>query len=194
MEKKGRQTGIIVALLVVVVAMSIGFAATAYNSTLNINGGAGSSKTTTIKKAAWSVHFDDESLVETGVTNAATSPTLTATTFSYNVTLSKPGQSYEADFNVVNDGTFDAKLSKVTLSDDFTLSDAEKKYLSITFSVDGTTYTSTADTNVALNAEGTHAVVVKVEYLTPSDSADLPEEDVEKNLTAVLDYVQADES
>ena len=96
-RKKNGQIIAIVALAVAIVVMSVGFAT--YASTLNING------TTTVKANKWSVHFDDSTYDETTGSVAATTHTITDTTASYTVTLTKPGDFYEFSVNVINDGT-----------------------------------------------------------------------------------------
>ena len=58
-NRKGQQM-LIVALIVAIVTMSIGFAVTSYTTTLAIEG-----NTVTAKAAKWDVHFDDASYNET---------------------------------------------------------------------------------------------------------------------------------
>lgn len=184
MEKqKNSQMLVIVVLSIVLLTMSVGFAN--FSSILNINGNV------TVKSASWNVHFVANSYAETTGSVAVTSKNISDTSMSYNVTLEKPGDFYEFTVNVANEGTFDANLTKITLS---SLSDAQKKYLtySLTYN-NGTTYTATTDGLSLLLAKetGVAPVKVRVEYIQPNDSADLPATTASVTLTASLDYNQA---
>ncbi len=184
-NKKGQQL-LIIALVVAVVAMSIGFAVTSYTTTLNITG-----NTVTAKAAKWDVHFDDTSYTETTGTGyvAASSHTLTGTTLTYAVTL-EPGQIYEATVTVKNEGTFDANLTGITLSG---LTSAQENYIHYSIFYNGTEYTASNNSLAIALAKttGTATVKVKVEYYLPNDAADLPATDATLNLTSSLTYTQA---
>jgi len=187
MEKhKNTQTLVIAVLAFAILFMSVGFAA--YSSKLNING------TATVKASKWSVHYVTNSYSESTGSNQATSHSITNTDFTFAVTLDKPGDFYEATVNVINDGTFDAKLTALTMS---TLDAAQAKYLTYTVTYDGTSYTAsqTGLTNLLPYATGsnTKAVKVRLEYVQPENSADLPQDDpVDVTLTASLDYSQVE--
>ena len=169
----------ILLLSIAFVVMSVGFAAYAQN--LDING------TATVKKAEWKVQFKDSSYVETTKSVAATSKTLTNTALTYAITLN-PGEFYESTITVENAGTIAAQLSSITMS---SLTAEQQKYLKYSVSYDGTSYTaSQTGLSNALAANATASVKVRVEYVFPDDSADLPTEDVTVTLTAALGYVQ----
>jgi hypothetical protein len=187
MEKnKSTQTIIIAVLAIAVLAMSVGFAASAYTQNLNIN-----ASTVNVKAAKWNVHFDDTSYAETTGSVAATSHTLTGTTMVYEVTLTKPGDFYEFTVNVKNEGTFDANLTSLTMS---SLTAEQAKYLTYTITYNnGTTYSAsnTAITgNTLANTTGVAPVKVRVTYVTPTDSANLPTADQTVTLSATLTYTQ----
>ena len=60
-------------------------------------------------------------------------------------------------------------------------------------SYNGTPYTQTTDNlSTALNAQGTATVKVKVEYLLPNDSANLPQTAQTVTITGALDYESVD--
>ena len=183
-KKKNVQIFVIVALSFALLFMSVGFAT--YASTLTING------TATVRANKWSVHYVSASYAEITGSVAVTSKTITDTDFTYAVTLDKPGDFYEATVNVVNDGTFDAVLNSLTMN---TLTDAQKKYLTYTVTYDGTAYTaSQTGLNSSLpyaTGSNTKAVKVRVEYVQPESSTDLPQESIDVTLTASLDYGQA---
>ena len=182
-KKKNVQIFVIAALSFAILFMSVGFAT--YASQLTING------TTTVRANKWSVHYVDSSYAETTGSKVATK-TITNTDFTFSVTLEEPGDFYEASLNVINDGTFDATLNSITLS---TLTAAEAKFLKYTVTYDGTAYDATrTGLNSSLpfaTGSNTKAVKVRVEYIQPESSADLPQENVDVTLTASLDYAQA---
>lgn len=187
-RQKNTQSIVIGVLAVAVLMMSVGFAATAYTQTLNING-----SDATVKAAKWSVHFDDTSYTETTGAKAvaATSHTLNTTSLTYAVTLTKPGDFYEATVNAVNDGTFDANLKSITMS---TLTAEQAKYVKYTVTYNGTEYNASAPSisGVTLaNTNGSHPVKVRVEYIQPESDSDLPTTDQTLTLTATLNYEQA---
>ena len=186
MEKqKNTQLLIIGVLSVTIMLMSIGFAA--YASTLNINGSV------TVNPSIWSVHFVTDSYQETTGSVAASAHNLTNTAATYTVTLDKPGDFYEFSANVINDGTFNADLKTITLS---TLTAEQQKYLTYTVNYNGTDYTAANNTisSVTLpstSGSNTHPVKVRVTYVQPENSADLPSAAVTLTLTAALGYEQS---
>ena len=183
-KKKNTQLFVIAILSVAILVMSVGFAS--YASTLNING------TATVKASKWSVHYVTTSYEESTGSKVASSKTITNTDFTFAVTLEKPGDFYEASANIINDGTFNANLTSLSMS---TLGTAEQKYLTYTVTYDGTPYTS-APSSISnplpfASGSNTKTVKVRVEYVQPENSADLPTENVDVTLTASLGYVQA---
>ena len=114
MEKeRGAKVIAIVALLIAVVGLTVGYAA--YSSTLTING------TANVDPASWDVHFGYKtgtSLTAEKVGNAVetTAPTLADTTISgFDVTLKAPGDSVTYNFVIKNAGTLNAKLANFTM-------------------------------------------------------------------------------
>ncbi len=186
MEKnKNTQTLVIAILSFAILFMSVGFAT--YASNLNING------TATVKANKWSVHYQSNSYSETTGSVAATASNLTNTDFTFTVTLTKPGDFYEAQATIVNDGTFNATLTSLTMS---TLTTAQQKYLRYKVIYDGTEYTAT-NSSLSLSLpytanSNTKVVKVRLEYFQPEASTDLPQnDDVQVTLTAQLHYDQA---
>ena len=112
-KERGAKVIAIVALLIAVVGLTIGYAA--YSTTLTIDGSAN------VDPASWDVHFaykSGNSLTATTTGNAVenTAPTLAATAISgFAVTLKAPGDSVTYDFSVKNGGTLDARLDTFTL-------------------------------------------------------------------------------
>ena len=181
-EKTRKQKNLLIAgLLAIVLVMAIGYAA--FATQLNING------TATVKSANWKVHFVDTTYAESTGSVQATSKTITDTDVTYTVTLTKPGDFYEFSINVENAGTIDAKLQSITMS---ALTAAQAKYLTYKLTYDGTDYTATTTgLSNALNASASKTVKVRLDYVQPESSEDLPASDATVTLTASLDYVQA---
>ena len=187
MEKKN--VGYLVAifaLAIAVVGMSIGFAFTDIN--LQIKG----DKVTT-KAASWDVHFDSTSLAATANSNVtASTPIATSDTThaSYAVTLEKPGDKYEFTIKAKNYGTFDAKLSAYALTASPSLPTGDS-YIAHTLKYNGNVITpgDISGTTLAPGASDTYTVTV--EYLKPTDAANLPSEDVEYTFTIDLTYTEA---
>ena len=114
MEKeRGAKVIAIVALLIAVVGLTVGYAA--YSSTLNING------TANVDPASWKVNFGyktGDSLTGTinGHATENTAPTLADTTISgFDVTLKAPGDSVTYNFLIKNSGTLNARLANFTM-------------------------------------------------------------------------------
>ena len=176
------QNILIIALIVSILFMSIGFAA--YSRALNINGAA------TFKGNKWNVHFDTDSYVESTGSVKGKNVSVDNTLLSFEATLQEPGDFYEFDIDVVNDGTFDANLSSITLGG---IGGTQTNYVSYVLTYDGTPYSATTSgLSNLLAANGTKKAHVKVSYLEPENTELLPEDDVVLNLTATLSYTQVE--
>lgn len=182
MKKQKKDKGIIVLLLIGAIFMTVGFAT--YAGKLNINGTVG------VKTSKWSISYDKNSYSETTGSVEAAEKSITETDYTFKTTLSKPGDFYEATVNVKNEGTFNAKLTKITMS---SLTEAQQKYLKYTVTYDETTYTQTTDNlQLQLAASGTKALKVRVEYLQPDNSTDLPSTDTSVTISGSLEYGMAE--
>ena len=101
----------------------------------------------------------------------------------------KPGDFYETTISAKNYGTFNATMKAITMS---TLTAAQQKYLTYTVTYDGTTYSaSQSGLSSALATNAAKDVKIRLEYLQPTDSADLPQTDVDVTISGRLDYEQA---
>ncbi|MBQ6477081.1 MAG: hypothetical protein IJI43_01410 [Bacilli bacterium] len=188
-EKFDKQNVVIVALIIVILLMSIGFAV--YSRTLNINGAA------TFKGSKWSVHFVQDSyhIRENSVT--ADSVSLNNTMLTYSVTLQEPGDKYEYYVDIINDGTLPAQLNTVTTT---VLTEAQSKYMDIEMTYNpnknNVAYEDFGNGNITLNppillaTNVTARLNVKVEYKEDVEQEFLPEEDATITLTTNLNYVQ----
>lgn len=185
MERKNNfYVAVIAILLVAVVAMSIGFAFSDVN--LTIEGGV------TAKATKWDIHFKEvKNIVNNGATvgTAPSVPSEGSTSISYTVTLNKPGDTYEFDADVINAGDFNAKLDTIALT-----STADIAYLDHVVTYNGTNYTAATNTvtgNSVLAPEGIETIHVKVSYVEPAQDTLLPETDQAHTLTVTLTYKQA---
>ena len=176
----------VLTLIVSLVAITIAYAS--FSQRLNING------TGTLKSSKWSVHFDTSSYAETANSNVhpSTTPVPSGTDLSYSVTLVEPGDKYEFTIYVINDGTFDADLTAITINT------TSNPCLQHTVNYNGVNYTSTngSITGVTLpkqsgSTPGSHTVKVTVEYVEPANANQLPTSDVAFTANVNLDYVQA---
>lgn len=192
MEKKKNDKIIaIIALFVAVVGLSVGFAA--LSTTLTING------TGTVKTSSWDVHFANLETQTTGLAKEVTPPTLTATKIGdYEVNLQAPGDSIIYTFDIVNSGSYDAKISTITIPrptcswkpDD----DSYNSYCAgvidyfLTYVDNG----STVQENDTLNSGETKKAKLELIFREKVTGDMLPTEDMTiSNLSIPITYVQA---
>ncbi len=190
MRKKGNvQNILIIALSVVVIAMSIGFAT--IERDLSISG------TVNLTGNKFDVKFKDNSYQESTGSVAATGVTLSGTSGTFTVTLDKPGDFYEFTGVIQNAGDFDAALKSVTLTNSLTAE--QKKYVTYTVTYDQTPYTETTTgitgVTLAKQANDTPTEVnfkVRVLYNVPASNDDLLTTDISGiTLGVVFHFEQA---
>ena len=199
MEKeRGAKVIAIVALLIAVVGLTVGYAA--YSSTLTING------TATVDPASWKVNFgyktgDSLTGKTTGYATENTAPKLADTTISgFDVTLKAPGDSVTYNFLIKNSGTLNAKLANFTMGtltcapnegsnisqEDATKLCGELKY-TLTYAGAGG---STITTGEILNPNNSKELELKLEW--PSASTLSVSDDVKVTIgTTTFVYQQA---
>jgi len=193
MRKKGnKKTGLLAVLLILVLLISVGYAA--LTTTLSING------TATLKKQSWSVYFNNVQVKDGSVSGAkvTTAPTVpngskTTTTLSWNVSMDTPGEYYEFNVDVVNEGSIDAMIQTAT-ADIVTsaLTTDQKKYLDYTIKYSDGTDIEQYD---KLPAGTTETITVKLlfkndESVNPSDLPSTNQAGI--SLSYSTNYVQAD--
>ncbi len=109
-NKKLLYSMVIVALILSVVGISIGFAA--MSAQLTVNG------TTTVTPATWKIKFQELAKVSGDDTLIVTAPQITSDTHigNYALKLTKPGDKVVYKFQVANTGTLDAILTSYTFA------------------------------------------------------------------------------
>lgn len=126
-RKRGTTVAIVAALIIAVVSLGVAFAA--FSTTLNING------TATVQSSSWDIYFTQSSngskptsevaLDSTNITESNSqqgiSETVTATgnviatTLTWNATFKTPGDTVVYKVYVKNAGSFNAKVSNISL-------------------------------------------------------------------------------
>ena len=109
-NKKTLYVLVVIALVLSIVGISIGFAT--MSTELTINGSA------TVVPASWKIKFQNLSKVTGDDANIITAPQITSDTHigNYAVKLSKPGDKVVYKFQVANTGSLDAELSSYTFA------------------------------------------------------------------------------
>ena len=164
-------------LVLLCLSLTLGFA---YLTTeLNING------VVNIASSRWDIHFENIEIGEDSV-EATTEPTISNdTTITFAATLSNPGDFYEFTTDIVNDGTYDARIDSISLSP--TLSSDEQE-----FSEYKIEYTEGGNVQIgdALDAGTSENIKVLLKYKTNQDSSKYPEEDTDFTVEVTITYVQ----
>ena len=172
-ERKGKNW-VIAALLITVVSLSVAFAAT-LSSTLSITG------TANIGEAKWDVYFSSATATTGSTLTATEGPTVeNKNAITYTVTLEE-NKYFEFDAVIKNDGTYDAKLSKLTLAG------AENYAGLITYTTSGLA----VDGTIGAGSQETLTVKVAMGTIT-NDNISLLENGDSLTLTLVAEFVQAD--
>lgn len=178
-----RKNNKIYLLIIVLLILTIGFAA--LSTTLKINGNA------LILKNTWSIYWDNihnqqGATPSAGPTIGADENDEPATLVTFTVDLDKPGDYYEFLVDAVNDGTIDAQVQLVNKSD------IPAAYRDVI------TYNVTYENYAAINKEdridaktkSTYRVLVK--YRDDINASQIIADDVSLDLTFSISYEQAD--
>ena len=185
-NKKSRSHNGIVALVILLLGISIGYAA--LTTTLIINGES------TIKKVVWNMHFENAHTEDGSVSidtvhgeKAAYIPNADETRVEYKVSLKQPGDFYEFTVDVVNAGTLDAKISS---NPTLVGTDGYNQYVESTTVWDDDRTSSPAANNV-IEAGHSRKARVKIKYKDNIRTEDLPDEDKVLEFTYSMNFVQA---
>ena len=165
-------------ILVCVFTLTIAYAA--LNAVLTISGNA------RVTAADWDIYLNNPRVTNGSVTTDV--PEIKSSgTLEFETTLNMPGDFYEFTVDVVNGGSLDAMIDKVTKTPELTAEQA--KYLKYEVSYANGESISTKQ-NIASGV--TMPIKVRIEYIKDLVASDLPTGTVQLTLGLVLDYVQSD--
>lgn len=218
MEKERRTKVLsLAALIVAVLGLTVAFAA--LSQTLTINGNA------SVDAATWDIHFETPYGSDGTTDGAATinkTPTFNGTSITdIDVSITKPGDLAYWVFNIVNNGTINAKISSIEISELCTIDspvescdwnndgtvtqeDVDKVNNNISFALFYSKYNDSDPVEIKVNDTLNVGEHVEVELLIMYDkfdvinqtiepSTELPKRDLTfSNLSVTINYVQAD--
>lgn len=177
-----RKTSIVL-IVILLLLISVGYATLI--TQLDISGD------TKISKNSWNVYISEVNNIKvTGEAEVTEDPvvdsTTTTTSLHYNVTLNKPGDAYQFNFTVKNEGTIDIKLKE--LPELTGLTDSQKEYIDhLVLETDG----SALDLdNAFITAGESKSFMILVSFTDRVTTANLPTEDQTTTLNAKLSFVQ----
>ena len=182
MIRNQRKKCMILLFIILILAITIGYAA--LTTGLTISGTSG------IHNATWDIYFDH--IVETSgsvIPNSTTSINAAGDTVTFNVTLSTPGDFYEFTVDAVNAGSIDGMIESITSTLNGTPITTLPVYLdySVTYS-DGVPISN----NHLLVANSTETYKVRVEFKREVNASDLPTSNQTLSFAFSVNYVQAD--
>ena len=169
------------ALFLFLVILGIGLGYSFLNAELGINGVVNASK------ATWDIHFENIQ-VKSGSVTPTTEPTISNNiSVGFAATLEKPGDFYEFNVDIVNDGTIDAMIDSIQLTPVLTTN--QKKYFDY-----GVTYSDgiELDEKQLLESGKTETIKVYFKYLENADASNYPTSDTDFSCNVTINYVQAD--
>jgi len=178
---KSRSRKLIGVLILSIFLIGIGYAV--LSSKLVINGiGA-------FSKNSWIIYFDDIRPAEGSVETASQPAIITnpeKTNIQFDVDLNTPGDFYEFDVYIKNDGTIDAMIDEVIMPE---LTEEQKKYMKFSYTyVDGTKIKKCDE----LKAQNFRDTRLRVEYLEDADLDIMPDDGL-THFDVTITYVQESE-
>ena len=190
-RRKKKRNNLVLAFIVLVVTMSLGYAF--LNTDLTISG------TGKITASSWNVFFDNIQ-VTTGSVSLSTgdsAPTIeptNKTTVSYIITLKEPGEFYEFTVDVKNTGTIDAMIGTITSKMNGTEINGTNPlpaYLDYNISYPSGVF---IESNHLLSANSTETFKIRLEFRTDIDPSDLPTSGATLAFDYGINYIQADDN
>ena len=188
-KERNRKNAIILALLIVVGGMVIGYAALMQQLTIN-----GTAEVTSTWDVKMTNITDGEASNSAGVESTAVSNSAEIsgnTTATFDVSFQTPGDTMEYDITVTNNGSLDAKLSNVTATatdgSEGSLELTEENGINYEITIDGESIESAKNKTIT-NGGGTSTIHVKVYW--DQAATEVPE-NTTKKLLVNLEYVQA---
>ena len=201
-EKQKSKKGLIVIAIILLFAISIGYAS--ISTELKING------TAMVKATSWNVYFTNvqptNGSVSVQAANAPATSGTTTTELNYAVTLEKPGDYYEFTVDVKNGGSIDAKIAEnngvikaiktgTNENEIVDLTEEQAKLINYTVTYADDSEIKPGDKlakNGTANNADTKTLKVRIEYKTEITAAELNEvnEDMTLKLLFGLIYIQ----
>ena len=177
---KDRRMLTLVLCLILIGVFTLTIAYAALNAVLTIQGSA------QVSSADWDIHLANP-IVKSGSATTDVPVITSGKSLTFNTTLNMPGDFYEFTVDVVNSGTIDGMIEKVTKTPELTAEQA--KYLKYEVSYAN----SESVTSKQMIAAGvTMTIKVRVEYRNDLVASDLPTGQVVLDLSLLLDYTQSD--
>ena len=166
----------IILCIIVILVFTLTIAYAALSAVLTINGSA------EVVASNWDIHLENATVRNGSV--VTTLPTITnGTTATFNVSLSKPGDYYEFNIHLVNDGTLDAMVESITKSN---LTDEQSKYFNYYIGYESG---ESINTRQLLAANDYLVLRVRVEYRNDITAEDLPSTTQVINSSFSVNYV-----
>ena len=181
MIRNQRRKCFILLLIILILAITIGYAA--LTTSLTISGTSG------IHNASWDIHFDHiQETTGSVIPNSTTSINAAGDTVTYNITLTTPGDFYEFTVDAVNAGSIDGMIESVTSKLNGSVITTLPTYLdySVTYS-DGMPISN----NHLLAANSSETYKVRVEYKREVNPEDLPTSNQTLSFSFSVNYIQA---
>ena len=172
-----KRTFSIIFLFLVMIGITFGYAF--LTTKLEVNGSL------EVSSSSWDIHFANI-VTESGSVTPTTEPAVSnKTTINFSVELEKATDFYGFTADIVNDGTYDAKLDSIEILPELTTDQQEYFSYAVTYS-DGVEIKK----DDALDSGTSENIKVRFEYKENVDTSKYPEEDVEFNFTVTMNYVQ----
>lgn len=178
-----KTNSIVLFLFAFVLLLGVGFAY--INTDVEVQGAG---KVTSSK---WDVHFDNVQVNENGFNSVEGNPLPSIVdnyTVTFNVELDSPGDFYEFNIDVVNEGTIDAMINDIIISPELSLEQAKLFKYDIKYS-DGVDL----EKNQSLRAGETKTLKVLFKYNELEDYLDYSEENQSFEFSITINYVQVNE-
>ena len=175
----------ILSLLILLLAITIGFAL--LSTTLKINGSAG------IKSSQWDIHWDSNSISESGIepTQGAEVTGEDDDTIEFSAELELPGDYYEFTIDAVNEGSIDGELKPIvtTILDSNEQETTLPEYIHYTVTYDDDTTPTPGD---ILEADDKQTYKIRIEF--DREETTVPSSTLTYTIRTQIKYEQHKES
>ena len=166
-------------IFITILSIGVGFAYLTSNLTITGN--------TSVSGNKWSVYFTNVQ-ISAGSVEASVAPTVNdadATSLEYTVNLDKPGDYYEFTVDAVNDGTINAMIESIVMTN---LNEDVEKYLDYS-----ATYANgnNISKNDIIRSKKSSTYKIRIEYKKNIDISDLNEDGIELTLSFEVKYTQS---